>query len=41
MTRDKSGSSKVGEKKRKKETELFSAAYELFKIGRASCRERV
>jgi len=30
MTRDKSGSSKVGEKKRKKETELFSAAYELF-----------
>lgn len=30
MTSDKSGSSKVGEKKRKKETELFSAAYELF-----------
>ena len=30
MTRDKSVSSKVGEKKRKKEIELFSAAYELF-----------
>lgn len=30
MTRDKSVCSNVGEKKRKKETELFSAAYELF-----------
>ena len=30
MTRDKSVSSKEGEKKRKKEIELFSAAYELF-----------